>query len=304
MFDLSKYEVLTENGFPKQGKFSRTFLLKDKQTSKKYLLKTVTKNPKNSVAIEALKNESNFHFEQKGLPTKGQLLETEKEWLFLKNFQEGKDLLSTFQILKKRNRLVFLQLLMVKLEEIFTILELEQIVHADIRPENILITPINKNDFEVNLIDFGLSFHSSNPPKRRVLFHLLYSSPEIILNELEYAGPKSDIYSFGLVLYRLLSKEAPFHHSNPSVLTNLALTYPLERNTRIPKDVWKTIEWMCTKTAFRTAPNKMTINERSKLLVEAVNKRPSWKEIVQEARTWNTRYGWFSTNSNLFDNLG
>lgn len=81
------------------------------------------------------------------------------------------------------------------------------IVHKDIKPENILV---NK-DYEIRLIDFSLAqakldrFLQFN---KRIEGTPLYMSPEQIRGEK--VDERSDIYSFGVLIFELLTKRPPF----------------------------------------------------------------------------------------------
>lgn len=302
MLDLQNFEIVNQKGFPKKGKFSSSYVVQEKTSSLKFILKTVRKSEKNQLAISALQNEVGFVFQEKGLPQLAILHENETEWVLQKNFVEGFELKEIFETIRKRNKIVFLKSFVNKTCELLSVLDDKGIVHADLRPENFLIEIKDNKDFNVHLIDFGLSFNRTSPPSRKVLFHLLYSSPELILNQIDLCNTKSDLYSLGLVLHRLLTKEAPFYHSNPSILTNLVLTYPLERSRKIPNDIWKTIERMCSKTYFKTAPNRLALTEMRRYLNQAIDKRTNLEELKQESSNWKEKYTWFNTNSNLFEN--
>lgn len=300
MLNLDQYEMIKTHGFPKKGKFSQSYLLKSKDTGGYFVFKTVKKNTQNYAAIRAIQNEALFQFEHPNLPQKIELLENEHELILCKKFIAGNDLLATFDRLKKRNKLAFLQLFAQKISVLFNELDQLGVVHGDIRPENFIIHPTNNQDFEVHLIDFGLAFYPNKIDSRKLIFHLLYSAPEIILNELNLATNKSDMYSLGLVFYRLLAGEPPFQHNNPSILTNIVLTYPLEKVRKIPADIWQTIEKMCVKTSFRTAPNRMNHQDLVKQLQAAIEQRLTPSQLDKESQLWNTKYGWFNTSPNLF----
>lgn len=78
----------------------------------------------------------------------------------------------------------------------------KNIIHRDLKPTNILIA----SDGTIKICDFGISKLISNDEKTMTLGTgtLQYMAPEII-NEEEYYDSKVDVYSFGIVLFFILS---------------------------------------------------------------------------------------------------
>jgi hypothetical protein len=84
------------------------------------------------------------------------------------------------------------------------------IIHRDLKPGNVLVTP----NGTVKLLDFGIARVSSvavadplmTAPQHRLLTPG-YASPEQMAGET--CTPRSDIYSLGAVLYRLLTQQTP-----------------------------------------------------------------------------------------------
>jgi len=80
----------------------------------------------------------------------------------------------------------------------------KEILHRDIKPENILI---HNNSIKITDFGFAKSFEK-NELITTFCGSPLYMAPEIILNrEYNYS---SDIWSLGVVLYELLTKEHPY----------------------------------------------------------------------------------------------
>jgi len=80
------------------------------------------------------------------------------------------------------------------------------VVHGDIKPSNLLV----KAEGQVQLIDFGIAsmFGAQDP---RIAVTADYAAPEALAHGAK--GPATDIYAFGVLMYRLLCAQwpAPLH---------------------------------------------------------------------------------------------
>jgi serine/threonine-protein kinase len=93
------------------------------------------------------------------------------------------------------------------------------VVHRDLKPENIMIDVADG----VKLIDFGIAGRSSS---RQLTFGNLsqvMGTPDYISPEQVGGKPgdkRSDIFALGVMLYEMLTGEAPFRGSNPFAIMN------------------------------------------------------------------------------------
>ncbi|WP_420855501.1 serine/threonine-protein kinase [Streptomyces humi] len=110
------------------------------------------------------------------------------------------------------------------------------IVHRDIKPGNLLLDA----DRSVKIGDFGIARFVDDPgaltAAGQIVGTSLYIAPERALGKP--AGPASDVYSLGCVLYQLLTGRPPFHaESAIAVLHHHLDTPPVpprELGVRIP----------------------------------------------------------------------
>ena len=79
------------------------------------------------------------------------------------------------------------------------------IVHRDIKPQNIIIS----KDGKVKVTDFGIAkATSSNTISTNVMGSVHYTSPEQARGG--FSDAKSDIYSLGITMYEMITGELPF----------------------------------------------------------------------------------------------
>ena len=104
-----------------------------------------------------------------------------------------------------------------------------KMIHGDIKPENILIRP----DGEVKLADLGVARIAGTATHNELMATPLYVAPELLTDGAGTPDPRSDIYSFGVMLYELCSGEAPFKGKMEELLEHHINTLPeplLRRN--------------------------------------------------------------------------
>lgn len=114
------------------------------------------------------------------------------------------------------------------------------LVHRDIKPANLLVRP----DGTVVITDFGIARHEDAgrlTVSGAVLGTPTYLSPEQVRGEP--AGPRSDLYSLGLVAYECLAGEKPFVGDNPyAVALQRLQSGPRTMKVRLPIPVQAVVE--------------------------------------------------------------
>jgi eukaryotic-like serine/threonine-protein kinase len=160
--------------------------------------------------------------------------------------------------------------------------------HRDLKPSNILVTKAG-----IKLLDFGLAKHSRDhetavvdgtltkalTEEGRIVGTLHYMSPEQLQGQ--QADPRSDIFSFGVVLYEMLTGKQAFagaspasvigailEHEAPSVssvappaldhVLRRCLAKDRENRWQTARDLKAELEWIATgdSVALRTVPRR------------------------------------------------
>lgn len=105
------------------------------------------------------------------------------------------------------------------------------VVHRDLKPENLLVTRTRGGHDFVKVLDFGLAKLSEREEaasvtgRGSIVGTPYYMSPEQIRGEDDIDG-RADIYSFGALMYRVLTGEPVFSAKSPVGVLTKHLTEP------------------------------------------------------------------------------
>lgn len=119
-----------------------------------------------------------------------------------------------------------------------------RVIHRDIKPHNILITPRGR----VKVTDFGIARAVSEATVTytgSLVGSVQYISPEQARGEV--TGTKGDIYSAGVVLYEMLTGQLPFHGESPISVALKHIQNKPQRPREIDPDIPEALEKVVLK---------------------------------------------------------
>jgi serine/threonine-protein kinase len=155
------------------------------------------------------------------------------------------------------------------------------VVHRDIKPQNIYLHIDPDGQVTPKLLDFGIAkvpeanFHTLFG---RVLGTPAYMSPEQIRASQDIDG-RSDLFGVGVVLYEIISGTCPFDAAAPSAALANVLETPVDPDPRIDPRLWLEIERAMAKQPYE---RHATANELSNALRSATGKTEA--ELVASLR--------------------
>ncbi len=127
------------------------------------------------------------------------------------------------------------------------------IVHRDIKPENIMVTA----EGQVKIMDFGLARFSDGTRLTvagTTMGTVAYMSPEQVRDE--DVDQRSDIWSFGVVLYQMFTQTLPFQGDHPAAKMYEIVNKDAPRLTELRTDVPEGLEAIVAKTLAKNPADR------------------------------------------------
>ena len=223
-FGLNDYQKIDIIG---SGLFSTVYKVKHVRFGDIYAMKVITKRPVNQKAEQAkqVKREIEnlkkcYHWENNYNTVKlFNFFETNDHYILIFNYCD-----TTLEDYVKehyqdeRMPLEDIKKLFLELNNGFKNLYIENVIHRDIKINNILIEYRlgDKTDLIPRLADFGISRENSTEynPMTASISWLLLSAPEILVDGTDYSFA-SDLWSIGVLLYKLAFGKYPYKVEGP-----------------------------------------------------------------------------------------
>jgi serine/threonine protein kinase len=157
----------------------------------------------------------------------------------------------------------------------------QKLVHRDIKPTNIMVSVKEGNRVTAKIIDLGLSKTVSESPSQPAI-----SMPGAFAGTPEFASPeqfagvgvdiRSDLYSFGLTLWQMLTGKLPFHGTPAELMyQHQHAPLPLEQLVNVPQPIVVLLQLLLEKDPGRRFQNPTELLNALTKVNDAIKARRS-----------------------------
>ena len=214
-----KYKILDKLG---SGSFGKVYLAQNKYTKEKVAMKEIKKSNKDLLSDGEIKDEIEI-LKSLDHPDIVRIIEsynTKDSYVLVTEYCEGGELYDQVrnQLSETQIAVIFKQLL-----SGLAYLHSHNIVHRDLKLENILIQEIEKSKttgedlFNIKIIDFGTARIFDNKKKpQSIVGSSYYIAPEVLNQKY---GKECDLWSVGVILYMFVVGHAPFDGCDDEEIT-------------------------------------------------------------------------------------
>ena len=217
----------------KSGGYGKVYLAKHIFTNKEYAIKKIDTSSFSNTDLYNISREYIIlrSFNHPNIIKCYQSFNYENSFYTIMDYAKGGELSNLLQTTKRLNEKNCKNLF----KQIYNAVKYihgQNIIHRDLKPNNILFLDNEKT--HIVLIDFGISGFSNGKFKETVKAGTIRFLPPEIVSGKDYASnTKLDIWSLGIILFRMIEGYYPFEGKNEKDIVQKILYSPLEFNKKI-----------------------------------------------------------------------
>ncbi|HCB01213.1 MAG TPA: hypothetical protein DEP19_02420 [Anaerolineae bacterium] len=149
------------------------------------------------------------------------------------------------------------------------------VIHRDVKPSNILLS----KDGRVLLGDFGMALDVQDGTQGNVFGTPHYISPEQARHSANVV-PQSDLYSFGVILYEMLTGTVPFNDDSPQEVALKHIAQPPLPPRSVNQNLSKEVEKVLLHALEKNPKNRYQSGaDLMDALEAAINRTPAPKKV-------------------------
>ena len=181
--------------------------------------------------------------------------------LTLKEYIKRRDMMGSEEVLK----------IAIKIAEALKAAHANGIIHRDIKPQNIMVT----QQGDVKVTDFGIAkaaTSSTITQQGEALGSVHYFSPEQARGS--FVDARSDLYSLGITMYEMITKQLPFTGDTPVAVAMKHLHDPLPEPQKMAPQIWPGLRDIIVKLTQKRPELRYQSAEELILDMKRVYKNP------------------------------
>jgi len=162
------------------------------------------------------------------------------------------------------------------------------IVHRDLKPENLFLT----TEGRMKILDFGLAKLTAAAIDREEVTESNPSRPGVLMGTVAYMSPeqvqarpvdaRSDLFSFGVVLYEMLARRHPFRHDTVAATLSAILQETPSQLTLVDASIPPAVDGIVRRCLEKGREERFQGAHDLSLALEAVLAAPTGSAFLQE----------------------